>query len=154
MRYTSLLCLFMGFLGGCAYPTSPVSSSSQGSLSLGQVATLGAGTAAGAVLGDKLGGNIGAVIGGAAGLAGTAIVSNAVHANASKHSAEAAEEARREERLKILQDYWNDKTLSSQADAATGAQAPELLPYPAGIYSGIRFAPRVAADSSLSEPTR
>lgn len=154
MRHTPFLCMLAGLLGGCAYPTSPVSSSSPGSLSLGQVATLGAGTAAGAVIGDKLGGNTGALIGGAAGLAGTAIVSNVIHSSASHDSAEAVEQARREERLKILQDYWTDKTLSAQADAATGAQAPELLAYPAGIYSGIRFAPRMAANPSLSEPTR
>jgi hypothetical protein len=117
-------------------------------------ATLGAGTAVGGVLGDKIGGTTGALVGGAVGLAGTALVSNAIHSSATQASAEAAEAARREERLKILQDYWNDKTLSAQADAATGAQAPAPLEYPAGTYSGIRFAPRLAADSSLSEPIR
>lgn len=154
MRFAGILFLVPCILGGCASPTSPLSSSNQNSLSFGQVATLGAGTAAGAVIGDKIGGNTGALIGGAAGLAGTAIVSNAVRSSAAQDSAEAAEKARREERLKIMQDYWNDKTLSAEAGGSSALQAPQLLQYPAGIYSGIRFAPRVASDSSLSEPQR
>ena len=154
MRLVPCLMLPALLAAGCAYPTSPVSTESKNSLSIGQVATLGAGTAAGAVLGDKIAGNTGALIGGAAGLAGVALVSNAVHSSASQESAEAAEAARREERLKIMQDYWYDKTLSAQADEAGGNHPPQVLQYPAGTYSGIRFAPRVAADPSLSEPAR
>jgi len=154
MRSRSLIGALVLVLGGCAYPTSPVSSSPQGSLSVAQVATLGAGTAAGAFLGEKIGGSTGALIGGTAGLAGTALVSNALRGNASRGAAEAAEAARREERLKILQDYWYDQTLSAEAGRATSPQNDELLQYPAGIYSGIRFAPRLASDPLLSEPLR
>jgi hypothetical protein len=61
--------------------------------------------------------------------------------------------ARREERLKILQQYWYDRTLSAGADG--GVTRPQaLLEYPAGTYSGINFGPRVAADPSLAEPVR
>jgi hypothetical protein len=61
--------------------------------------------------------------------------------------------ARREERLKVMQAYWYDRTLSASGDAARTA-APPLLEYPAGVYSGIRFAARLARDPSLSEPDR
>jgi hypothetical protein len=67
--------------------------------------------------------------------------------------AEAAEQARREERLRILQEYWYDHTLSPGGDAAPAPGAP-LLEYPAGVYSGIRYVARLAADPSLAEPDR
>lgn len=63
------------------------------------------------------------------------------------------EQARREERLKVMQAYWYDRTLSAAGDGSRPA-APPLLEYPAGVYSGIRFGPRVAPDPSLAEPDR
>jgi hypothetical protein len=67
--------------------------------------------------------------------------------------AEAVEQARREERLKIMQRFWYDQTLSP--DRASGTvPTPELLEYPAGDYAGMNFAPRLAADPSLAEPDR
>jgi hypothetical protein len=65
----------------------------------------------------------------------------------------AVEQARREERLKVMQAYWYDRTLSPAAEGAATAATP-LLEYPAGTYSGITFGPRVAADPSLAEPDR
>lgn len=65
----------------------------------------------------------------------------------------AVEQARREERLKVMQAYWYDRTLSAAGDGSRPA-APSLLEYPAGVYSGIRFGPRVAPDPSLAEPDR
>jgi len=65
----------------------------------------------------------------------------------------AAEAARREERLKVMQEYWDDRT-----GAAPGAVSPRdgrtMLEYPAGIYAGLNFAPRLAPDPSLTEPSR
>jgi hypothetical protein len=61
--------------------------------------------------------------------------------------------ARREERLKILQQYWYDRTLSAGPEGRA-ALPRALLEYPAGTYSGINFGPRVAADPSLAEPER
>ncbi len=115
---------------------------------------MGASTAAGAVIGKEVGGNTGAVIGGATGLVASALAYNAATTTADKRAAELAEQARREERLKIMQDYWFDQTLSAKAElGALAAHAP-LLNYPAGTYDGIRFAPRQAPDASLAEPAR
>jgi hypothetical protein len=67
--------------------------------------------------------------------------------------AEAVEQARRDERLRIMQAYWYDHTLSPAGEA--GPAAPDApLEYPAGTYSGIRFGPRLAPDPSLAEPDR
>jgi hypothetical protein len=146
--------LAMG-LAGCASPTSPVTAANPApTISAGQVATLGAGTAAGAYIGDQIGGTKGAIIGGAAGLVGTALVSNAVEKASSDAIGKAAEEACRKERLKIMQDYWYDKTLSAGEQSAGTSHPAPLLDYPAGTYSGVNFGPRVASDSSLSEPNR
>ena len=64
----------------------------------------------------------------------------------------AAEQARREERLKIMQEYWQEHTAAGEKDP--GLADPPPLEYPAGAYSGINFGPRVAPDPSLAEPNR
>jgi hypothetical protein len=67
---------------------------------------------------------------------------------------EAAEEARREERLKVMQEYWQDRTGTANGEPLQGRDGVPLLEYPAGIYGGINFGPRLAADPSLAEPNR
>jgi hypothetical protein len=64
--------------------------------------------------------------------------------------AAAIDRARREERIRIMQEAWNRQAAPNGRPAAG---AP-LLDYPAGSYLGIRFAPRTAADPSLAEPDR
>jgi hypothetical protein len=66
----------------------------------------------------------------------------------------AADQARREERLKIMQQYWTEQTAAPPEAAASPSAAPPLLDYPAGSYSGINFAPRRTADPGLAEPIR
>ena len=130
-------------LAGCAQPGA-------GHLGLGQVAGLGIGTAAGAVIGDKLGGGAGAAIGGVAGLAGAAWLTNGTPDSALQAAAEAA---RREERQKIMREYWAEPTEAGNA-APLRAGAGPLLRYPAGTYAGINFGARLAEDPSLTEPFR
>ena len=72
---------------------------------------------------------------------------------ASAPQAEAVERARREERLRILQAYWYDHTLSPSVDGEP-AHAAAPLEYPPGTYDGIRFGPRAAPDAALAEPDR
>ena len=153
MHPNFVICLFAVLAGGCALPTSPLETRAR-SVSPGQVATLGVGTAAGAVIGKEIGGNTGAVIGGATGLVASALTYNTATASADQRAAELIEQARREERLKIMQDYWYDQTLSPRREATGVIAQASLLNYPAGTYDGIRFAPRQAADSSLAEPAR
>lgn len=149
-----VLCLLVIFTGGCALPSSPLETR-QRSLTTGQVATVGLGAAAGAIAGKQIGGDTGALIGGATGLVGSALIHNAVAAKAEQDNAERAEQVRREERLKIMQDYWYDQTLAANAGGGPGQISPEpLLRYPAGYYEGVRFAPRLAPGPSLTEPTR
>jgi hypothetical protein len=131
-------------LAGCAQPGA-------GHLNVGQVAGLGVGTAAGAVIGQKLGGNTGALIGGAAGLAGAAWLTNGTPDSAVQAAAEAA---RRDERQKIMNQYWAEQTESLPGFTPAGPGADRPLHYPAGTYDGINFAARTAPDSSLAEPMR
>ncbi|HEX3728435.1 MAG TPA: hypothetical protein VHV47_01430 [Opitutaceae bacterium] len=64
----------------------------------------------------------------------------------------AADRARREERLKLMQEYWQDAAGGRETPA--GGRAPLLLHYPAGTYDGVAFGPRAAPDPSLAEPVR
>jgi hypothetical protein len=143
-------------LVGCAAATSPIAATSAAGpqVTLGEAAELGAGGAAGALIGDKLGGGTGALIGGAAGLAGAALIHNAVASSDDQKTSEAVEQARRQERLKIMQDYWREQTLSARRETSGQAGNAPLLEYPAGTYSGLLFAPRLAADPTLTEPIR
>jgi hypothetical protein len=131
-------------LAGCAAPGA-------GHLGAGQVAGLGVGTAAGAVIGDKLGGNTGALLGGAAGLAGAAWLTNGTP---DADMREAAEAARRDERQKIMQQYWYEQTESELGDARPGAAPGPALHYPAGAYAGLNFGDRTAPEPTLAEPAR
>ncbi|HVW22056.1 MAG TPA: hypothetical protein VHC86_12650 [Opitutaceae bacterium] len=64
----------------------------------------------------------------------------------------AADRARREERLKLMQEYWQEAT-AGRAPPSPAPAAP-LLRYPAGTYDGVAFGPRLAPDPSLGEPAR
>lgn len=67
---------------------------------------------------------------------------------------EAVEQARRDERQRIMQQYWYEHTVATPRAESTGPEARPELTYPAGIYGGLRFAPRQAPDPSLGEPKR
>ena len=69
-------------------------------------------------------------------------------------SAEAADAARRAERLKLMQEYWYAQTESPAGTASQGGEPSAALDYPAGDYGGLNFGPRRAANPSLEEPTR
>jgi len=67
---------------------------------------------------------------------------------------EAAEAARRDERRKIMQEYWYEHTAMADAGERTVPAPAPLLSYPAGFYQGINFGPREAPDPALAEPIR
>jgi hypothetical protein len=67
---------------------------------------------------------------------------------------DAAEAARRAERVKVMQEFWEEETARPAARPGAAASAAAPLDYPAGAYSGINFAPREAADPSMAEPRR
>ena len=68
--------------------------------------------------------------------------------------ADAADEARRAERVRIMQEFWEEETARPGGRPVAPAAEPPALDYPAGSYSGINFAPRRAADPSVAEPQR
>ncbi|MGH7997449.1 MAG: hypothetical protein ACREFX_13970 [Opitutaceae bacterium] len=68
----------------------------------------------------------------------------------------AADQARREERLKLMQRYWLERT-GATAGAGRSAPLPGPVPplsYPTGCYDGLWFSARTAASPSLGEPAR
>jgi hypothetical protein len=67
----------------------------------------------------------------------------------------AAEQARREERLKLMQQFWRESTgaVSDPSRLVVPGPVPPLS-YPAGRYGGLIFSPRVAAGPGLIEPPR
>ena len=67
---------------------------------------------------------------------------------------EAIEQARREERQKVLQQYWLDRTASLSQPPSISPFSSPLLSYPAGVYGGLRFAARQAQDPSIADPAR
>jgi hypothetical protein len=67
---------------------------------------------------------------------------------------QALEQARREERQKIMMDYWRDQTAASAGGQTALPRTPQVLDYPAGLYDGIRFGPRQATQPGLCEPER
>jgi hypothetical protein len=68
--------------------------------------------------------------------------------------AEAVEQARREERQKVLQQYWSDRTSDLPGPPPVSSATWPDLSYPAGEYGGLWFGPRQAQDPSLGEPIR
>jgi len=64
------------------------------------------------------------------------------------------EAIRREERLKVMQEYWLEHTAAAEPGRSVVPTAAPPLLYPAGNYGGVNFAAREAADSSLAEPIR
>lgn len=149
MRMGTILLLCAAATGGCSFPSAPRPPARAGGGEDGP-ALLAAGAVAGAGIGYALDGRTGSLAGGAAGLAAAALLDRAGESAASR---EAAEQARREERVKLMQRYWNERTLAPEQDPG-GATAPALLDYPAGDYAGINFAPRLAASPDLGEPVR
>jgi hypothetical protein len=80
------------------------------------------------------------------------LAAGCAHPAPSAAPAAAVEQARREERVKIMNEYWFEHTLAPGAETTPGS-AP-LLSYPPGLYSGIRYGARTAPDPSLREPAR
>ena len=123
------------------------------SIGVGKTVTLAAGTAAGVAIGNELGGKKGAIIGGVVGLAGTAIASNVLADRRNNELEEAKEQARREERVKVMNAYWKEKAIdakkASDSDKAkVHAAATQPTQYPAGTYDGVEYATRTQASPS------
>jgi hypothetical protein len=89
----------------------------------------------------------------AAALAAAGLFAGCAHSNPRAEEVAAAERARRDERLKIMREYWYDRTLAPAADNESAPPHP-LTSYPAGTYSGVNYGPRLASDPGMTEPIR
>jgi hypothetical protein len=74
------------------------------------------------------------------------------HSSPPPTDAASAESARREERQKIMREYWYDHTLAPGRE--TEPAPPPRIAYPAGAYSGVNYGPRLASDPAMAEPVR
>lgn len=123
-------------------------------IGVGKTVTLAAGTVAGAAIGHELGGRNGAIVGSVVGLAGTAVASNVLSNRRNSEIEEAKEQARREERVKVMNAYWKEKAIdakkaSSETDKEKGrTAATQQTQYPAGVYDGVEYAPRTLVSPS------
>jgi len=148
MKNTPLL-LIPVILAGCVYPRPgmPAKQTTSGTAMTG--AMLGAG--AGAAIGHNQDGSRGALIGAATGALVGTLTTNAVANFNANQIEEAAEAARREERARVMNDYWQSMAIdggnSDQTTQSTQTARPKSVPvvYPSGVYDGVLMAPRVQA---------
>ncbi len=117
------------------------------------LALMGLGAAGGAIIGQDLDDSFGAPIGAAVALAGTAAYLKYRDDYEAKLVAEAKEEARREERAKLMQDFWIDATGSDSVGSWKGSERD--VRYDAGVYDGIAYERRnLSRELYFQEPPR
>lgn len=136
-------------LGGCA--TSPVDYQKRSKAST--ATTLAVATGAGAAIGQQIDSTYGAPAGAVVGLAAGYVVDKVASGNAERIRAEAIEQGRREERLKVMQKYWQEKTLALEKQKSDGAltATPAPVQYEAGIYEGVRMLPHTDNPESAAQ---
>lgn len=140
----------MIFQTGCM--SSPLSVQSQ-PLGFSQWALMGLGAAGGAAVGQGIDDTWGAPVGAAVALAGTAAYLKYTNEREARLVAEAKEEARREERGKLMQDYWLEASGSDSLGSWRGSERD--IRYDAGIYDGIAFERRdLTRQVYFQEPPR
>jgi len=148
-----ILCAITAILAlqtGCA--SSPIALAGSPT-SYPNLAIMGLGAAGGAIVGQGLDDKLGAPIGAAVALAGTAAYLKYRDDYEAKLVAEAKEEARREERAKLMQDYWVDATGADSVGSWRGSERD--VRYDAGIYDGIAYQRRnLPRDLYFQEPPR
>jgi hypothetical protein len=68
---------------------------------------------------------------------------------------ELLQDARRQERQKILMQFWQNKATDVQLQSTVSLNNNiEMINYPAGIYNNIKFSDRFTCNSDLTEPQR
>lgn len=148
MKILTFAVALSALLSGCM-TTRPNTAPSE-RISAGNALTLAAGTAGGALIGNAVGGKKGAVIGAGVGMAATVIGTNVLGSRRDAEIEEAKEEARREERIKVMNAYWKEKSIDAQRTRDDSNGNAEKKPsktteYPAGVYDGVDYAARSEA---------
>lgn len=131
-------------LTGCVSGRSPVSASSRNPTTAKEVAIIGGSTVAGGLIGHTItGDDTGTAIGAGFGLVGGAVANNLLEKKQAQREAELLEQGRREERARILDEYWLADRLQTQVSGNSGSYFPDTqVQYEGGIYEGINVAPR------------
>ena len=125
----------LAFQSGCM--SSPITATAP-SMGYPEWALLGLGAAGGAGLGElAMGNTYGGMVGGALGLLGTQTYLSHVNNQQAQIVAEAKEEARREERAKLMQDYWTEA--SGTDYVGHGKNGTRDVRYDAGVYDGVAY---------------
>jgi uncharacterized membrane protein YebE (DUF533 family) len=137
-----IICTLLAALAlqsGCM--SSPISAASS-SMSYPEWAMLGLGTAGGALIGEEaFNAKWAAPAGAAVGMIGTQAYLNYSDKHEAQLVAEAKEEARREERAKLMQDYWVEQSGSDSVDSYWKNGQRDVR-YDAGVYDGVGYGMR------------
>lgn len=152
------LCIFT--LSGCMTARSPVTAKpAPNATSASEALVLAGGTAAGAGLGYAITGDeTGAAIGAGAGLLATAVTRNVLADRRAQRDAELIESGRRQERVLIMDEYWNAERRKKNGSSDTSAgyfDSAVSVQYEGGVREGVNFAPRThASGDALQETAR
>lgn len=154
MKNTLLFLTLLGIIfsqTGCM--SSPISVGTGRPMSYPEWAILGLGAAGGAAVGQNIQDDWGAPIGAAVAMAGTAAYLKYNDHREAQLVAEAKEEARREERAKLMQDYWLEASGSDSVGSWRGSERD--VRYDAGVYDGIAYERRdIPRQFYFQEPPR
>ena len=154
----TLLAAGLGLSSGCSASRSPVSlPPTSNRTGFGEAATIGVATVAGAAAGHAIRDDaLGAAIGAGAGLVTGALVNNVIASNRDQREAELVDAARRAERAKIQQEYWEAERIEKSGGLRDSTSiANRTVTYQGGYFEGVNVAPRQGGGaSSLDEPKR
>jgi len=146
------------FFSGCISNRSPVAlPATNNRTGLGEGATLGMSTMAGAATGYALRKDaLGAAAGAGVGLLAGAVINNVVSSRQDQREAELIESARREERTKMQQEYWEAERMESKSsNLGTISTSSRTISYAGGYFEGVNVAPRKGDTAApLEEPKR
>jgi|GEM_PF-2455806 hypothetical protein len=141
LGFTALCALVAMTLLQSGCMSSPISAASS-SMSYPEWAMMGLGTAGGALIGEEaFNAKWAAPAGAAVGMLGTQAYLNYTDKHEAQLVAEAKEEARREERAKLMQDYWIEQTGADSVDSHWKGGERDVR-YDAGVYDGVAYGTR------------
>ena len=159
MKIPYILAMPILLCGGCVSSSSPVQlPQTVDHTSVSQAVDIVGGAGLGAAGGYALTHNaLGAAAGGAVGAIGGAVVANVESDAKARRVAELVEAARRAERVKILNEYWESERYQKQGGPnTTETRFTNEVNYPGGLVDNVNVAPRRSDDEEapLDEPKR
>lgn len=120
-------------------------------------AVLAAGAGGGAYIGNSINKDYGAPVGAVVGL-GAGMLTNSYLSGKEREAYFAGlAEGARQERSKLMREYWKERTLSLNQNGQTGGGIPnprgtDSIYYPAGVVDGVRYGPRNSTTETAESP--